>query len=58
MDLYKCVQLTVIYGFMFWKKPTSSLRTINGIVKIKIKELENPHIIQHVNDLKTLFLEA
>ena len=35
------------------EKFASSFCNKNGIVKIEIKELENPHIIQHVSEPHT-----
>ena len=40
------------------EKFVSSFCTKNGIVKIEIKELENPHIIQHVSEPHTLIFET
>ena len=40
------------------EKFVSSFCTKNGIVKIEIKELENPHIIQQVSEPHTLIFET
>ena len=40
------------------EKFVSSFCTKNGIVKIEIKELENPHIIQYVSEPDTLIFET